>query len=52
MALSVNKVTLLGNLGKDPDYRVTPNGTPVCTFTLATTESFKNNNDYKTIPYE
>lgn len=45
MALSVNKVTLLGNLGKDPDYRVTPTGIPVCKFTIATSESFKNNND-------
>ncbi len=45
MALSVNKVTLLGNLGKDPDYRVTPNGTPVCKFTIATSESFKNSSD-------
>lgn len=45
MALSVNKVTLLGNVGKDPDYRVTPNGTPVCKFTIATSESFKNSSD-------
>lgn len=45
MALSVNKVTLLGNVGKDPDYKVTPNGTPVCKFSLATSESFKNNSD-------
>lgn len=42
MALSVNKVTLLGNVGKDPDYKITPNGTPVCKFSLATSESYKD----------
>lgn len=45
MAYSVNKVTLLGNVGKDPEYRVIPSGVGVATFTLATTESFKNAND-------
>ena len=45
MALSVNKVTLLGNIGKDLDYKVTPSGIPLCKFTVATSESFKNKND-------
>lgn len=45
MAYSVNKVTLLGNVGKDPEYRVIPSGAGVCNFTMATTESFKNSND-------
>ncbi len=45
MALSVNKVTLLGNIGKDLDYRVTPSGIPLCKFSVATSESFKNKND-------
>ncbi len=45
MAYSVNKVTLLGNVGKDPEYRVIPSGVSVASFTLATTESFKNAND-------
>lgn len=45
MALSVNKVTLLGNIGKDLDYKVTPSGIPLCKFSLATSESFKNKND-------
>lgn len=45
MAYSVNKVTLLGNVGKDPEYRVIPSGVGVASFTLATTESFKNAND-------
>ena len=40
--MSVNKVILVGNLGKDPELRYTPSGTAVCTFSLATTERFKN----------
>lgn len=40
--MSVNKVILIGNLGKDPELRYTPGGTAVCTFSLATTEKFKN----------
>jgi single-strand DNA-binding protein len=40
--MSVNKVILVGNLGKDPDLRATPNGTSVCTFSLATSERFKD----------
>lgn len=42
MALSVNKVTLLGNIGKDLEYKVTPSGIPLCKFTLATSESYKD----------
>jgi len=38
----VNKVILLGNLGKDPEVRYTDNGVPVANFTLATTEKYKN----------
>jgi single-strand DNA-binding protein len=34
----VNKVILIGNLGKDPELRYTPSGQPVATFSLATTE--------------
>ena len=40
--MSVNKVFLLGHLGKDPDLRTTPSGTAVCTFSLATSERFKD----------
>ena len=36
--MSVNKVMILGNLGQDPELRSTSNGTPVCTFSIATTE--------------
>ncbi len=40
--MSVNKAILVGNLGKDPELRYTPSGTAVCTFSLATSERFKN----------
>ena len=39
---SVNKVIVLGNLGKDPELRHLPNGDAVCNFSLATTESWKD----------
>lgn len=32
----LNKVMLIGNLGKDPELRYTPDGTPVCNFSIAT----------------
>ena len=39
---SVNKVVLIGNLGKDPEMRYMPNGNAVANLTLATTESWKD----------
>ncbi len=39
---SVNKVILVGNLGRDPELRYTKNGQPVATFSLATNERFQN----------
>ena len=36
---SMNRVTLVGNLGQDPELRYTQNQIPVCNFSLATTES-------------
>ena len=36
----VNKVILIGNLGRDPELRYTPGGQAVANFTLATTEQF------------
>jgi single-strand DNA-binding protein len=42
MAKSVNKVILLGNLGKDPEVKYTPQGTAVAKFTLATNERYKD----------
>lgn len=40
MAGGVNKVILIGHLGKDPEVRYTPSGQAVANFTLATTESW------------
>jgi single-strand DNA-binding protein len=42
MPKSVNKVILLGNLGKDPEVKYTPNGVPVAKFSIATNESYKD----------
>ena len=42
MSSSVNKVILIGRLGKDPELKYTPSGTPVAKFTLATDEVFKD----------
>ena len=39
---SLNKVMLIGNLGKDPELRHTASGTAVATFSIATSERFKN----------
>jgi len=39
---SVNKVILVGNLGKDPEVKYTPQGKPVAKFTLATNERYKD----------
>jgi single-strand DNA-binding protein len=37
---SLNKIMLIGNLGKDPEIRYTPEGTPVANFSLATSENW------------
>jgi single-strand DNA-binding protein len=39
---SLNRVTLIGNLGKDPEVKYTPSGTPVAKLALATNERFKD----------
>ena len=39
---SVNKVILVGNLGRDPEIRTMPNGEAVCNFSIATTETWKD----------
>ncbi len=36
----INKVILIGNLGKDPELRYTPDGTPVTNFSIATSDSW------------
>jgi len=42
--MSVNKVILVGNLGKDPELRYTAAGVAVATFSLATSERYKDRN--------
>ena len=42
MAGSVNKVTLVGNLGKDPEIRSTNDGTKIASFSVATSENWKD----------
>ncbi len=41
MAGSYNKVTIIGNLGRDPEMRYLPSGDPVASFSVATSERFK-----------
>jgi single-strand DNA-binding protein len=41
---SINKVILIGNLGRDPEVRYTPNGSAVCNVSVATTRSWKDKN--------
>ena len=42
MAGSINKVIILGNLGKDPEVRTFPNGGKLCNFTVATSENWQD----------
>jgi single-strand DNA-binding protein len=42
--MSVNKVILVGRLGRDPETRFTSGGQAVCNFTMATDETFKDRN--------
>ena len=44
MVVSLNKVTLIGNVGKDPEVRLTQEGKEIVTFPLATTENWKDKN--------
>ena len=44
MARGVNKVILVGNLGRDPEVRYSPNGGAVATLSVATSESWKDRN--------
>ncbi len=45
--MSVNKVILVGNVGKDPETRYLEGGTAVCSFPLATSESYRNRDGQK-----
>jgi single-strand DNA-binding protein len=42
--MSFNKIILVGNLGRDPELRYTAQGTPVCSFSMATNERRKDRN--------
>jgi len=42
--MSLNKVILIGRLGRDPECRYMPNGEAVCNFSIATDESWKDKN--------
>jgi single-strand DNA-binding protein len=42
--MSFSKVLIIGNLGRDAEVRYTPQGTPVCDFTVATNEKRRNQN--------
>lgn len=44
MSGTVNKVIILGNLGRDPDVRSFPSGGKVCNLRIATSESWKDKN--------
>ncbi|MDJ0989587.1 MAG: single-stranded DNA-binding protein [Desulfobacterales bacterium] len=44
MAAGVNKVILVGHLGRDPEVRYTQDGRPICNFTMATTEQWRDKN--------
>jgi single-strand DNA-binding protein len=44
MAKGLNKVMLIGHLGKDPELKYTEKGTAYCTFSVATSESYKDDN--------
>jgi single-strand DNA-binding protein len=39
---SINKVILIGNLGRDPEVRYTPNGSAICNITIATSRNWKD----------
>jgi single-strand DNA-binding protein len=45
--MSVNKVLLIGNLGRDPEVRYLPSGNPVANFSIATSENFTDRNGTK-----
>jgi single-strand DNA-binding protein len=47
--MSFNKVTIVGNLGRDPEVRYTAQGTAVCEFSIATNERRKNGDSYQDI---
>jgi single-strand DNA-binding protein len=47
MAQSVNRATILGNVGRDPEMRYTSNGQAITQFSVATSRSFKRNDEWQ-----
>jgi single-strand DNA-binding protein len=47
MSKSINKVILIGNVGKQPEVKYTPSGTAVAKLTIATNERFKEGTEWK-----
>lgn len=47
MGKSVNKVILVGNVGKDPEIKYSGSGVPVAKFTIATNERFKKDDEWQ-----
>ncbi len=47
MSRGLNKVMIIGNLGKEPELRYTPSGRPVTTFPVAVSRTWKSNNGEK-----
>lgn len=45
--MSVNKVIILGYLGQDPELKYTPGGVPVCSFSIATSETWRDKTNEK-----
>lgn len=45
--MAINKVILVGNVGRDPELRYLENRTAVCSFSLATSETYTNKNNEK-----
>lgn len=46
MGFSLNKISIIGNLGKDAEHRFTTNNSEITTFSVATTYSYKKDNNY------
>lgn len=47
---SYNHITIMGHLGQDPDLRYTPQGTPVCSFTMAVNNRKKVDGEWQDVP--
>ncbi len=50
MAISINRVTLLGRCAQDPELRYTADGTPVCTLNVATSYSYQREGEWEEVP--